>query len=122
MLNAITKNIRRPGDFVGRYGGEEFSVLLPSTDMNGAIKIAENIRAAVMATELTSMGAQPVPLSVSIGVATFDGKSARAESSEQLLRQADRRLYQAKAAGRNTIMPRQAHGQAAIVGDPHPST
>ncbi|CAG2151592.1 hypothetical protein LMG26411_03993 [Cupriavidus numazuensis] len=122
IAQCITKNIRRPGDFVGRYGGEEFSVLLPSTDMKGAIKIAENIRAAVMATELAGMGAQPVPLSVSIGVATFDGMGSPAETSEQLLRKADHSLYQAKAAGRNTIMPRQTHGEAAMVGDPWPST
>lgn len=105
VSNCITENIRRPGDFAGRYGGEEFCVVLPNTSLTGALQIAEAIRLAVLATNRLHVGSPIGQLSVSIGVATFDGDITPGMTMQQLLLEADERLYEAKAAGRNTIVP-----------------
>ncbi|GLC91091.1 GGDEF domain-containing protein [Cupriavidus sp. TA19] len=114
IARCIQKSIRRPGDFVGRYGGEEFCVLLPNTDLRGAIQVAEKIRLAVLATNKESSGTTR-RLSVSIGVAVFDGNAIPVDTTDQLLDTADQRLYEAKAAGRNTVIPQQAHLQLEAV-------
>jgi diguanylate cyclase (GGDEF)-like protein len=87
----------RASDFVGRYGGEEFLVLLPDTGKEGALEVAEKLRLAVSALYVPGTDR---PLTTSCGVATFP---ENAKSSEGLLRLADRGLYAAKAAGRNRV-------------------
>jgi len=57
------------------YGGEEFCVLLPNTDLSGAVQVAETIRSAVLATGQLQATSPVGTLSVSIGVAAFDGMS-----------------------------------------------
>lgn len=114
IARCIVENIRRPGDIVGRYGGEEFCVLLPNTDLQGAFQVAEMIRAAVLATNKENFGSQTGRLSVSIGVAAFDGNAQPGDSPDQLVHMADQRLYEAKAAGRNTVVPQQEHAQLAV--------
>lgn len=106
VANCIVESIRRPGGFAGRYGGEEFCVLLPNTNLPGAMQVAEAIRLAVLATNQSHIGSPIGQLSVSIGVAAFDGDATTSGlTAQQLLHQADQRLYEAKAAGRNTVMP-----------------
>lgn len=105
ISNCIIETIRRPGDFAGRYGGEEFCVLLPNTNLGGALQIAEAIRLAVLATNHLHIGSPIGQLSVSIGVATFIGEVTPGLTMPQLVHEADARLYEAKAAGRNTVMP-----------------
>ncbi|MDB5473539.1 MAG: hypothetical protein JWP99_842 [Devosia sp.] len=98
-LTMIAQSIRsalRPGDLVGRMGGEEFAVYLPEVDQPGATAIAERIRAAVSLVEFAPDG-QPRPLSVSIGGAVFEGPA----SYSHLFRTADQRLYGVKKTGRN---------------------
>nr|WP_230625813.1 sensor domain-containing diguanylate cyclase [Cupriavidus necator] len=114
IARCIVENIRRPGDFVGRYGGEEFCVLLPNTDLRGAVQVAEKLRAAVIATDQTNFASPSGRLSVSIGVAAFDGNAMPGATPDQLVHLADKRLYEAKAAGRNTVMPQQQHLQLAV--------
>jgi diguanylate cyclase (GGDEF)-like protein len=114
IARCIEENIRRPGDFVGRYGGEEFCVLLPHTDLQGAVQVAEKIRSAVLATGHENFASPCGRLSVSIGVAVFDGNAVPSETPDQLVHLADQRLYEAKAAGRNTVMPQQEHQHVAI--------
>lgn len=89
----------RPGDVLGRIGGEEFLVLLPRTDPATASALAEDLRAHVASLPLELDGlAQPV--TVSIGVASREPADA---GVEVLVRRADRALYEAKRAGRNRV-------------------
>jgi two-component system cell cycle response regulator len=101
-MAAIFRAQLRSIDVVGRYGGEEFAVILPETDHEGALAIAERLRQAVETHpfELGEEG-EPLRVTISIGVATFPGP--RVKRAEDLVETADRRLYQAKAGGRNLV-------------------
>lgn len=90
----------REGDFVARYGGDEFAVLLPQTDFPTGLEIAELIchRTADKATRLACRSDQ-VSLSLSLGVAA----SREGDTSESILRRADQALYRAKQYGRNQV-------------------
>jgi len=89
---------RRPADIIGRFGGEEFVVLLPQTDEAGAVIAAERIRQSV-GEIVVPAGTQDVRFTVSIGAATY----ARRTKVEQLLECADQALYAAKQGGRNQV-------------------
>ncbi|CAL94745.1 GGDEF domain-containing protein [Azoarcus olearius] len=91
----------RPGDVIGRIGGEEFAIVLPGTQAADAHGIAERIRHGVEALALDIDGV-PVALTVSVGVAV-SGPSCTEPGD--LLKEADRRLYEAKNAGRNRVCP-----------------
>ena len=89
----------RTVDRIGRFGGEEFLLVLGETDAGGARKIAERLRIAIEAMDITSLHGS-VPVTVSIGMATNrDG----AEPLEIVMRRADRELYRAKTEGRNRV-------------------
>jgi diguanylate cyclase (GGDEF)-like protein len=96
-VGAALAGTKRASDFVGRYGGEEFILLLPGTGVTGACEIAERIRRAVAAIEVPAV-TQRVTLSV--GVAVLPDHAVDAGSLE---RAADRALYAAKGAGRDRI-------------------
>jgi diguanylate cyclase (GGDEF)-like protein len=87
----------RESDFVGRYGGEEFIVLLPATDREGAYDLAEELRVAV--SKLT-IPALDLKVTASFGVASYP---ADAGDADTVLRVADRALYSAKEKGRNRV-------------------
>jgi diguanylate cyclase len=86
----------RASDFVARFGGEEFLLVLPDTDRQGCVQVAEKVRRAIERTELVQTG----PITASLGVACLPDDAVE---PEQLLRQADRALYMAKAQGRNRV-------------------
>ena len=88
----------RPGDLIGRLGGEEFAVALPGTDLGDAVEVAERIRQAFAVTAVT-VGNHWVAATVSIGVTA----SRDAEDLGELIAVADRALYRAKAFGRNRV-------------------
>jgi diguanylate cyclase (GGDEF)-like protein len=94
----------RESDFVGRYGGEEFLILLPATGREDALLVAEKIRAAV--ATITVPGVDRA-ITASLGVAILPDDAA---DSVTLLRQADRGLYAAKAKGRNRVDIAEASG------------
>jgi diguanylate cyclase (GGDEF)-like protein len=102
VARAIQAAVRRPGDVVARYGGEEMVVLLPETDDAGGAIVAESIRAAVLALDIPHEGNPVGRVSISAGVAARI-VGDRAIDGAGLLKRADRGLYAAKAAGRNTI-------------------
>jgi diguanylate cyclase (GGDEF)-like protein len=85
----------RSSDFAGRYGGEEFIVLLPDTDAAAAMMIAEKVRAAVATVRVSTVDE---PITMSVGIAVLPEHAGDAES---LQRAADRALYAAKNAGRD---------------------
>ncbi len=89
----------RPNDLLGRYGGEEFVVLLPQTDSTTAKVTAERLRAAVEECAVEWQGA-PHRLTVSIGVAS---RAASERTAAQVVERADKALYAAKHAGRNRV-------------------
>jgi two-component system cell cycle response regulator len=88
----------RAGDVAGRWGGEEFLVILARTDLAGAQEVAERIRSATAATPMTAAG-QDIGVTVSGGCAMGPGDSAG-----DVVRLADQCLYKAKQAGRNRIV------------------
>ena len=93
--------LSRPTDFIARYGGEEFICLLPSTDLNGALIVAERIRKAVFALNLDNALGHSGAVTVSVGVATLS--EGQQHSASELLTQADKQLYRAKNSGRNQV-------------------
>jgi diguanylate cyclase (GGDEF)-like protein len=93
----------RAGDIVGRFGGEEFVILLPGADLEQAMGAAERCRAAVAKMEVP--GAPYLSVTASVGVAAFPHHG---EDLDGLLKASDRAMYTAKANGRNRI--ENAHG------------
>jgi two-component system cell cycle response regulator len=90
----------RAEDQLGRLGGEEFLVVLPETHARAAARVAEKLRGEVAGAP------GPVPVTCSVGVATWDG-----EAPEVLLRRADEALYAAKDAGRDRVIAATLHGR-----------
>jgi diguanylate cyclase (GGDEF)-like protein len=100
--DAIHASLNRAGDLAFRYGGEELGVLLPQTNLTGAIKIAEKIRCAVKNLKVPHSGNPAKVVTISGGVAEYvPGKEKT--SPVDLIRAADKALYEAKAHGRNSI-------------------
>lgn len=97
--NLLRENVREI-DMPGRYGGEEFIVLLPCTDEDEAAHLAERIRCAVQEHAYRD-DATEVRMSVSCGVAAFPGDGI--DGPESLLKRADEALYAAKEEGRNRV-------------------
>jgi diguanylate cyclase (GGDEF)-like protein len=94
----LTEIMRRT-DTLGRYGGEEFGILLPETTMDGAMTFAERIRARIGETVMLH-GETPIHVTISVGIAQYHGKMAR---YEELIQEADDALYLAKEAGRDCV-------------------
>lgn len=102
VAQAMQDIIQRPGDELCRYGGEEFAVILPETDQQGALHVAQKIQRAIQKLEIAVPKTSPASTScvtVSLGIAVqipkFDSKSYN------LIDQADKALYTAKKKGRN---------------------
>lgn len=96
-VSVICKGALRIGDLFGRLGGEEFAILLPHVDRDGAMAVAEKLRAAISAQPVTgAFGALDVTASFGISTLSIVGKDI-----ETLLAQADAAMYQAKHRGRN---------------------
>ena len=94
--------LARPGDMVARYGGEEFTVVLPETDPEGALQTAERLRTAVIVKDFSkTVDGENRSVTVSIGCATILPQDDL--DPIELIDAADKKLYQAKAAGRNRV-------------------
>jgi len=108
LLCAFAETLRgqcRPTDLLGRYGGEEFTALLPKADLSTALAVAERIRAQFAAATVPS-SAGVVGTTVSIGVTEV----AVGETIQQALQRADAALYAAKHQGRNRVVATPPHG------------
>jgi diguanylate cyclase (GGDEF)-like protein len=98
----------RSTDWIGRYGGEEFLLILPETELAGAAAVAEKIRSLVQGTSVPMEDGSPAKVTISIGIATLDDVAQQVQAkvvSRDLIAAADRSLYVAKGAGRNCIHP-----------------
>ncbi len=110
VLKKVTQRITemlRKNDILGRYGGEEFTIILPETDLDAALQAAERIRAAISDQPIVIDKDISVSLTISLGVATIAAEKSKARSAidnfENLLEEADAALYQAKNDGRNLV-------------------
>lgn len=97
----VTKELLRGDDLLFRFGGEEFVVLLRGTPQDGAMIVAERIRAAIAAASCICEG-KDIKVTVSLGVATL-----REEDGDRLFDRADHALYEAKQQGRNRVQAAQ---------------
>lgn len=97
-------------DVVGRWGGEEFMVILPHCDLDGAAVVSERMRQTVSATPISVEGGVAIPVTVSIGCSRG--------ADERLIERADAALYEAKNAGRNRTVAVQLPGGGPADGHP----
>ena len=101
-VSAIIKDaLKRPGDYAARWGGEEFIVLLPATGLDGAMGIAETIRASIESLVIPILDYLETKLTISIGVNSQI--PAQSCSVERFIDEADKALYIAKRTGRNKV-------------------
>jgi diguanylate cyclase (GGDEF)-like protein/PAS domain S-box-containing protein len=89
----------RDGDILARFGGDEFALLLPNSDVTQAVAVAERIQLALVTPVLTT-GNVPLEVTISVGIAEVRSKP---ETLDEILARADQALYRVKASGRNRI-------------------
>jgi Rrf2 family protein len=109
VLGAAVRQV----DLAGRYGGEEFAVIVPETDLEGAVQLAERLRVDLSRARIEIPGGEPLEISASFGVAV-KGELA---SAEELIAAADEALYDAKGAGKNRVSP-EASSDGGLDGEP----
>ncbi len=98
LADALRENVREI-DTAARWGGEEFAVILPGTDLEGAAQVAERIRIALAERVILSVDGAPLHVTASFGVAT----SSATTTVQQLVEAADEALYRAKRAGKDRV-------------------
>jgi diguanylate cyclase (GGDEF)-like protein len=102
VADCAAKVVFRPGDMVARYGGEEFCAILPATDLDGALIVADRIRESVNTLAIPHCGGESGRVTLSIGVACAIPHADT--TPDTLLAAADAALYRAKQGGRNRIV------------------
>jgi diguanylate cyclase (GGDEF)-like protein len=108
VARALEETMRRPADLAARYGGEEFAFVLSDTDLNGALRVAEDARARIEALRIRSPGSASGHLTASVGLVAAEPRDGLGPDS--LIQAADRALYAAKAGGRNRVQGREVDG------------
>jgi diguanylate cyclase (GGDEF)-like protein len=101
IAEAALDVVARPGDLVARFGGEEFAVILPNTNNEGALEVASEICAALRSRKLPHSGNPFGIMTVSVGCATLTPRFGL--HSVNLIEFADEALYKAKTEGRNRV-------------------
>ncbi len=99
VVDTATRHLR-PGDLFARIGGEEFALLLPGSDCENSLEVAERVREAVATAQIEVAGLR-IPVTLSLGVAT---RADEDDDIEPVMSRADHALYRAKAAGRNRAL------------------
>jgi len=97
LAEVVQDRIRRDEVFA-RYGGEEFAIMMPETELQGAVTLAETLREKVAEHRFSFQG-ENISVTVSMGCAAIDGE----DNATQLIARADEKLYDAKRAGRNRV-------------------
>lgn len=98
----IIKDSTREQDIASRYGGEEFTLMLPNTSKEDALAVAERIRSEIEKTDFCYEG-QHMKVTISIGCSLYDSKENPVSSPKELVEQADKALYVSKRNGRNRV-------------------
>ncbi|GIX40554.1 MAG: hypothetical protein KatS3mg129_0287 [Leptospiraceae bacterium] len=102
IVAKVLKQSIRKSDIVGRFGGEEFIIILPNTNQKYAFKVAEKVRKNIENIHYKNFGLENIPkITISIGISIFP---LHGYSYDHLLRKADEALYQAKKSGKNRTM------------------
>ena len=115
VAHTLRDTTRRPDDLVARYGGEEFAAILPETDPEGALAVAEDMRAGIAALKIDHARSTVAPfVTVSIGAASIIPPKDSEAGIPALIKAADNALYRAKEAGRNQV--KQMKGVIRIAG------
>lgn len=107
LADVLRQQARAP-DVAGRYGGEEFLIVLPETNLADASRAAQRLRQTIENLELKQPNGERLPITGSLGVSSLseiDPGEDEASLPDRLLALADKRLYEAKAAGRNRVVP-----------------
>ena len=108
VARVLAQGLKRPTDFVVRWGGEEFAGILPDTDCRGAAFVAENLRKTIENEQIHLEGGIVTKTTVSIGVHTII--PTRLDNSSDFISRADDALYKAKATGRNKVFVYEEQG------------
>jgi diguanylate cyclase (GGDEF)-like protein len=101
IASLLARTMVRSNDLAARYGGEEFAIILPGSNLDGALMIAERLRDAIAHANLRHEGSSRGTVTVSIGVASV--LPTRTMEESQLIQAADTALYLAKRNGRNQV-------------------
>jgi diguanylate cyclase (GGDEF)-like protein len=100
VAQTLSKSLKRPNDMVARYGGEEFVCLLPATDLEGALNLAETMREKVTSLSIPHERSKVSDyVTISLGISTI--KPTKELEPLVLLKNADKGLYEAKRESRN---------------------
>jgi diguanylate cyclase (GGDEF)-like protein len=100
VAHTLNKALKRPSDDVCRFGGEEFALILPSTDLEGALVLVEQLRAKI---EKTSIKVEDVSINITISAGIGTAIADLNQPEDIILALADKQLYAAKKAGRNNV-------------------
>lgn len=103
MVADVLVEKKRPYDWAGRWGGEEFLLVLPRTTLAEAHRVADRVRVSVATTYLAFADEQKLNVEVSLGVTSTSGNAEALPSLDVMLQQADEALYHAKETGRNRV-------------------
>ncbi|RUM28386.1 MAG: hypothetical protein DSY42_08485 [Aquifex sp.] len=98
VAEVLKKNVRKM-DMVARWGGEEFIVMLPNTNLESAVKVAEKLRKLIERTKIKLPSGEVINITVSAGVSSFKGQ----RSLDEIIKEADIALYAAKNRGKNRV-------------------
>jgi diguanylate cyclase (GGDEF)-like protein len=110
ISNIISEDLRNV-DTAARYGGEEFAVILPETGIEGASLVAKRIRVSISSNPLSIDRELSIPMTVSIGIASYPDC---ADTAKRLSQYADQALYESKSAGRNRVTAYQNIAEKSV--------
>jgi two-component system cell cycle response regulator len=104
FVQSISELIRHDSDWVSRYGGEEFLLVLPETKLDNAFKLADRLRQH-LAQKVIETDEEKISITASFGVTGFNASNARGPiTADALINRVDRYLYEAKTQGRNRVV------------------